>query len=116
MLHTPPPIDHPMSTHLQVANLPHGTNEAILRMAFGQNRRKVVSVDIVLDKRTGKATGSAFVNMASEADALAAIRALNGSDLDGRVLQVTGGKQRTALPERANATLSRKAGARRRQR
>ena len=85
-----------MSVRLYVGNLPTGANEAILRMAFGQNRRKVTTVEIVFDERTGKPKGHAYVNMASEADALAAIRALDGSDLDGRALQVTPGEQRRA--------------------
>lgn len=77
-----------MSTRLYVGNLPRGVNEAILRMAFAQDRRAVRSIEIVIDERTGKPKGHAFVDMASEADARAAIRALDGSDLDGRTLSV----------------------------
>lgn len=80
-----------MSTHLHVGNLPHGANEAILRMAFGQNRRKVLRVEIVTDARTGKPNGCAYVDMGSEADARAAVLALDGSDLDGRALRVREG-------------------------
>lgn len=78
-----------MGTKLYVGNLPHGANEAILRMAFAQNGRKVTSVEIVLDAETGKSRRFGYVEMASDSDAQAAIRALNGSDLDGCDLQVS---------------------------
>jgi RNA recognition motif-containing protein len=78
-----------MSTRLRVANLPHGVNEAILRMAFEQGRRTVLAVEIPLDARTGKHCGFAYVDMGSEKDAQAAIRAMDGSDLDGKELRVS---------------------------
>lgn len=77
-----------MGTHLYVGNLPNGANEAILRMAFGQNGRKVTRVHIVVDEGTGRSKGFGYVDMASESDAQAAILALDGSDLDGRSLKV----------------------------
>jgi RNA recognition motif-containing protein len=78
-----------MGTRLYVGNLAHGTNEAILRMAFGQNGRKVTHVELAMDAETGKPKRFGYVEMASNADAQAAIRALNGTDLDGRDLQVS---------------------------
>ena len=83
-----------MGTKLYVGNLPHGANEAILRMAFGQDGRKVESVEIVLDEKTGKPKRFGYVEMASYPDAQSAIEKLNGSDLDGRVLSVNEGQAR----------------------
>ena len=83
-----------MGTKLYVGNLPHGANEAILRMAFGQDGRKVESVEIVLDEKTGKSKRFGYVEMGNYADAQSAIEKLNGSDLDGRVLSVNEGQAR----------------------
>lgn len=80
-----------MTTRLRVANLPHGVNEAILRMAFAQGRRTVLTIEIPLDERTGRHMGYAYVDMGSEADAQSAIRTLDGSDLDGKELRVSEG-------------------------
>ncbi len=77
-----------MGTRLYVGNLPHGANEAILRMAFGQAGRKVTDVTIGTDSETGRPQRFGFVDMATDADALAAIEALDGYDLDGRKLKV----------------------------
>ena len=77
-----------MGMRIYVGNLPHGANEAILRMAFGQRGRTVSSVEIVMDEKTGKSKRFGYVEMASTDEALAAIRELNGSDLDGRELRV----------------------------
>ena len=77
-----------MGTRLYVGNLPHGANEAILRMAFGQGGRKVTDVTIGTDSETRRPQRFGFVDMATEADAQAAIEALDGYDLDGRKLKV----------------------------
>ena len=90
-----------MGTKLYVGNLPHGANEAILRMAFGQDGRKVESVEIVLDEKTGKSKRFGYVEMGNYADAQSAIEKLNGSDLDGRVLSVNEGQGRRG-PTRAH--------------
>ena len=92
-----------MSARLYVGNLPHGANEAILRMAFGQDGRKVTGVSIGIDSETGRSQRFGIVDMATDADARAAIDAWDGKDLDGRNLTVneakpdaTGGGDRRA--------------------
>ena len=45
-------------------------------------------VNIVTDRETGQARGFAFVEMRQDAEGNAAINGLNGSDLDGRTLNV----------------------------
>jgi RNA recognition motif-containing protein len=77
-----------MSTRLHVGNLPRGTNEATLRMAFGENRRRVVAVTIATDAKTGRLQQFGTVDMATREDALAAMEAWHGRDLDGRNLTV----------------------------
>lgn len=45
-------------------------------------------VNIVTDRDTGQPRGFAFVEMASDAEGVAAINGLNGRDVDGRTLNV----------------------------
>jgi RNA recognition motif-containing protein len=48
----------------------------------------VGEVKIVMDRETGRPRGFAFVDMASQADAQAAIAAMNGREVGGRALTV----------------------------
>jgi RNA recognition motif-containing protein len=77
-----------MGTRLYVGNLPRGANEAILRMAFGQDRRTVTDVTINMDAKTGRLQQFGIVDMATHEDAQAAMDAWHGKDLDGRNLTV----------------------------
>ena len=77
-----------MSRRLYVGNLPRDANEALLYLAFGQDGRAVESVEIAHNASTGSPLGHAYLDMASEEDLQAAIAAMNGSDLDGRALDV----------------------------
>jgi RNA recognition motif-containing protein len=70
-----------------VGNLSIDTSEHALRTlfeAFGQ----VLSVNIVKDRDTTTPRGFAFVEMSSDAEAQAAIAALNGTIIDGRRVNV----------------------------
>lgn len=49
---------------------------------------EVVSAKIVTDKFTNRSKGFGFVEMANDAEAQAAIAALNGSEVDGRNIVV----------------------------
>ena len=77
-----------MGTRLYVGNLSFQTTEDILRSAFGADGRQVTEVKIMLDRDTGRSRGFAFVEMNSDADAQAAIAALDGQNFDGRPLRV----------------------------
>ncbi|GAB4162246.1 MAG: hypothetical protein Fur0037_28540 [Planctomycetota bacterium] len=83
-----------MGKRLYVGNLAYGADEKGLRAAFEKDGRKVESVRIVLDRETGKSRGFAFVEMASEEDARAAIEAMDGALLDGRNLRVSEAEDR----------------------
>src|SRR5262249_7294971 len=78
----------PMGSKLYVGNLNFTTTEDALRAAFSQNGRTVKEVAIPSDRETGRSRGFAFVTMGSDADAKAAMAALDGKDLDGRALRV----------------------------
>ena len=75
-----------MSKNLYVGNLSFNTTESTLRSAFEQGGGKDTEIKLVTDRDTGRPRGFAFVEMASPADAAAAISAWNGADLDGRTL------------------------------
>lgn len=77
-----------MSKRLYVGNLSFISTEATLTAAFERDGRKVASVSIVTDRDTGRPRGFAFVEMASDGDATAAIKAMDGAELDGRSIRV----------------------------
>ena len=77
-----------MGSKLYVGNLNFSTTEDALRAAFSANGRTVKEVAIPSDRETGRPRGFAFVTMGSEADAKAAIAALDGKDLEGRNIKV----------------------------
>jgi len=83
-----------MGKRLYVGNLSFNSTEASLTAAFGQDGRKVSSVSIVMDRDTGRSRGFAFVEMASDGDATAAIKALDGAQIDGRALRVNEAEER----------------------
>src|SRR5690606_18097054 len=69
-----------------------------LIQAFEQDGRKVESAHIMVDRDTGRSRGFAFVEMANDADAQAAIQAMNGVELDGRALRVNEAEERKPRP------------------
>ena len=77
-----------MGVRLYIGNLPYDADEASLREAFETGGRQVLSVTLVTDRATGQPRGFGFVEMASEADARAAIGELDGSSFGGRTLRV----------------------------
>jgi RNA recognition motif-containing protein len=82
-----------MSTaRLYVGNISYGTTEETLRKAFGEYG-EVVSVSVITDRQTGRPKGFAFVEMATAEEGEAAKNALNGSDLDGRTINVDSARE-----------------------
>ncbi len=71
---------------IYVGNLSFDTNEDALRNAFAEYG-DVEDVAVITDRDTGRPRGFAFVTM-SDSAARAAIDALNGTELDGRTLNV----------------------------
>ena len=83
-----------MGTRLYVGNLPFDVDEAQLRALFVGGGRTVTEVKLVTDRDTGRPRGFAFVEMGSQDDANAAMRELNGKDLNGRSLTVNEARER----------------------
>ena len=77
-----------MSKRLFVGSLAWGTTDQTLKSHFEQ-AGAVESAAVIMDKMSGRSKGFGFVEMASDADAEAAISKLNGSELDGRKIVVS---------------------------
>ena len=75
------------NTKLYVGNISFRTTEDDLRELFSAHGN-VGSASMVTDRDTGRSRGFAFVEMSSDAEAQAAIQALDGQTVDGRTIQV----------------------------
>lgn len=76
---------------LYVGNLPFSATEDEVRSLF-EEHGSVASVAIITDRETGRPRGFGFVEMEEGADA--AMRALDGKEMDGRNLQVNEARPR----------------------
>ena len=70
-----------------VGNLSFGATEDTVRSLFASHGT-VERVSIVTDRDTGQARGFGFVEMTNDIEGDNAIAALNGKDLDGRLMNV----------------------------
>ena len=82
-----------MAGKLYVGNLRPSIAHAALKTMFAAHGT-VEWVTIVTDPDTGRSKGFGFVGMSTDAEAQAAIAALNGKNLAGRAIQVSKGKAR----------------------
>ena len=87
-----------MGKRLYVGNLPYDADETSLREAFAKDGRTVERVHIVLDRETQRPRGFAFVEMATDEQARAAITAMDGQLLGTRQLRVTEAEERRPGP------------------
>ncbi|MGJ7545404.1 RNA recognition motif domain-containing protein [Variovorax sp. LT1R16] len=76
-----------MGKKLYVGNLSYSIRDNDLEQAFGEFGA-VTSAKVMMERETGRSKGFGFVEMGSDAEALAAIEGLNGHTLDGRALTV----------------------------
>ena len=76
-----------MENKLYVGNLSYRTTEGELRETFGAYG-EVTSATIITDRDTGRSKGFGFVEMSTEEEAIAAMEAMNGTDLGGRTIKV----------------------------
>ncbi len=72
---------------LFVAGLPFDVDDQELKEMF-ETYGTVNSAKVINDRETGKSRGFGFVEFPTDADAEAAIKALNGGSLEGRELTV----------------------------
>lgn len=87
------------NSKLYVGGIPYRTTEDEMRTAF-EEAGTVTSVSIITDRMTGRSRGFGFVEMASEAEAQAAIDRWDGKDFDGRMLSVSMARPQGDRPPR----------------
>lgn len=79
---------------IYVGNLPFVASVEDVSSVFS-DYGTVKSVQIPIDRETGRVRGFAFVELETEAEELAAIEALNGAEWMGREIKVNQAKPRT---------------------
>lgn len=83
-----------MGKKLYVGNLAYGVTDSALEQMFAAHGT-VTSAQVIMDRDTGRSKGFGFVEMGSDAEAQAAIAALNGAEKDGRTLTVNEARPKT---------------------
>jgi RNA recognition motif. (a.k.a. RRM, RBD, or RNP domain) len=86
-----------MGNKLYVGNLAYSVRDESLQAAFSQFGN-VTSAKVMMDRDSGRSKGFGFVEMASDAEAQAAIDGMNGQALEGRPLVVNIARPREERP------------------
>ena len=89
-----------MATKLFVGNLSFNATQEQIRDLFAAHGT-VTEVDIIKDKFSGRPRGFGFVTMETKEGADAAIKAINGKEIDGRALTVNEARPREERPPRS---------------
>ncbi len=92
-------------TRLFVGNLPVSATDSSLSALFAAHG-KVNSVDLIIDRETGRPRGFGFIEMPDE-DAARAILGLNGEEFEGRSLKVKEAEETSAKGEKRRGGIRR---------
>ena len=82
---------------MYVGNLSWSVTQADLEALFA-TYGAVRSVEVIMDRETGRSRGFGFVEMDSQEAAQQAMQALNGNDFQGRNLTVNEARERSPRP------------------
>jgi len=88
-----------MAKRIYVGNLGYDVSSLTLEGLF-KEFGTVTSAEVVIDQQTGESRGFAFVEMANDNEAQAAIAALDKRDIEGRPIAVNEAKPRTSFGNR----------------
>jgi hypothetical protein len=88
-----------MGNKLYVGNLPYTVRDEDLQQSFSAYG-SVNSAKVMMERDTGRSKGFGFVEMGSDAEALAAVEGMNGQSLGGRSLVVNEARPMEARPPR----------------
>src|SRR6266581_874437 len=80
--------------NIYVGNLSFGATEEAIRALFAPHGT-VGRVNICTDRDSGQPRGFGFVEMSNDKEGDSAIAALNGRELDGRVLNINEARAKT---------------------
>ena len=89
-----------MGNKLYVGNLPYSFRDEDLQQVFSQHGN-VTSAKVMMERDTGRSKGFGFVEMADDAQAQAAISAVNGQQFGGRGLVVNEARPMEPRPPRS---------------
>jgi RNA recognition motif-containing protein len=84
-------------TSIYVGNLSYDATEEDIRQAFAPYG-EVASVNIIMDRETGRSRGFAFVEMPDGAEAKEAIEKVNLTDIAGRSVSVNEARPKQDRP------------------
>jgi RNA recognition motif-containing protein len=87
-----------MSKKLYVGNLPYSATDESLAEAFSECGT-VQSAKVIMDRESGRSKGFAFVEMSTDTEAANSIGRFNGTNLDGRALNVSEAKPQAPRTE-----------------
>ena len=82
---------------IYVGNMPYTVTSEDLSDMFKEHGG-VEEVTVIMDRDTGRSKGFGFVDMPNNSDADRAIKALNGTQLEGRALTVNQARPRENRP------------------
>jgi RNA recognition motif-containing protein len=85
--------------NMYIGNLAYDVTENDLRTAFSAFG-EVASAKIITDRFSGQSKGFGFVEMPDNSEADRAIKALNGTVMNGRSIKVNQAKARGKRPQR----------------
>jgi RNA recognition motif-containing protein len=84
---------------IYVGNLSYDTGEDEIRQAF-ERFGEVTDANIIVDRSSGRSKGFGFVEMPNGDEAAAAMSDLNGTELNGRTLNVNEARPRVERGDR----------------
>jgi len=82
---------------LLIRNIAHNTTKASIRTLF-KSQNTIQFYNLVMDKETGSSKGFGFVEMPKKGEAKAAIKVLNGMELDGSKIRVKKAEEKQTKP------------------
>lgn len=88
-----------MATKLYVGQLPYSTTDDELKEIFSPHGT-VESAKVIMDRETGRSKGFGFVEMSTEDEANAAIKALDQQEVQGRKINVSVARPMAERPPR----------------
>ena len=88
---------------IYVGNLSYDAGEDEIRQVF-ENVGNVTEVNIIMDRMSGRSKGFGFVEMPDKDEATSAIETLNGTELNGRALNVNEARPRVERDNRSRGS------------
>ncbi len=82
---------------IYVGNLPYSYSSEDMRKAF-EEHGTVESADVIIERDTNRSKGFGFVEMPNSDEANAAMKALDGKDIGGRMLKVSEARPKASSP------------------